>query len=108
MFTTSFKCEDSLNDVPDEKIIILFRIVQEALGNIIKHAQASHIHIEIKTQQDGFKRICIADNGKGFSDDGSTNGIGLRNMHHRGKMIGASINIEKNNFGGTSVIISIN
>lgn len=107
LFKTSLKCDDHMSDIGDDKILILFRMVQEAITNIIKHAEASRIWVEIKSLENGNKQICITDDGKGMDNNRPSNGIGLRNMYHRGNMIDASLNIEKNRLGGTSVIITI-
>lgn len=69
----------------------LIRIVQEAMTNIVKHADASEIVVE--TYADAMHaRICISDNGKGFSgDDNDNGGKGLPNMRYRAEQLGAML-----------------
>lgn len=89
----------------DQKEIILFRIVQEALNNIIKHAAATIVNISLDDEADHLK-ILIQDNGKGFKLAGeSTPGIGLMNMKNRAHTIGADLFIESTPGQGTSIKI---
>lgn len=87
------------------KQIILFRIVQEALQNAIRHAAPKMIRI-ISIQNDGYYSICISDDGKGF-DGNYKNGLGLKNMQHRTLLLGGTISWEKNEMGGTDVFIRL-
>ena len=73
---------------PEEQII-LFRIIQEALQNAIKHSEARNIRIEIETQTENIL-INITDDGKGFEPI-SNDGLGMRNMKHRTKLLGGNI-----------------
>jgi len=71
------------------KELIVFRIVQEALHNSIKHAEAQEINIEGRFDASNLQ-ISIRDNGKGFNNNGQiTDGSGLRNMKSRSKAIQA-------------------
>lgn len=93
-----------------QKELILFRIVQEVLNNIIKHAAATTIHTEI-AYLPGKLELTITDNGKGFAlpDQQQENdqGLGLRNMHNRAKLIGASLSLSSTPGNGTTVKIEL-
>ena len=69
----------------------LFRIMQEALQNAIKHSRANHIIISVASNEN--IHICIKDNGKGFNSNNVTVGNGLYNMRHRAKEAGYNLNI---------------
>ncbi|RAI97714.1 histidine kinase [Chitinophaga skermanii] len=86
--------------------IILFRIIQEAMQNAIKHAQASNIqiHLEEKAQQ---LLVRIIDNGKGFNAKEPTAGLGIKNMQHRVHVLGGQITWESMLPQGTTVQVSI-
>jgi len=74
--------------------LILFRIIQEALHNAIKHAEASTAAIDI-TFTDGHYRVVIRDDGKGF--DTATpgrSGVGLLNIRRRAQLIGSDLQID--------------
>lgn len=73
-----------------DKQTILFRIIQEGLQNIIKHAEAGNVHITIKTPEKNLL-IDIADNGKGFTETSSNGGLGIKNMKQRTHLLGGSI-----------------
>ena len=87
-----------------QKQIILFRIVQEALQNAIKHAEASQVAIAIKIANSNII-LTIADNGKGLGSGSFMNGLGIRNMKHRTKLLGGTIDWESTVIGAT---VSIN
>jgi DNA-binding LacI/PurR family transcriptional regulator/signal transduction histidine kinase len=68
----------------DDRALQLYRIVQEALSNSIKHANCSHIVVKLHTQQKGNGRLIeIIDDGTGFSDKGEGDGMGLKIMRYR-------------------------
>jgi signal transduction histidine kinase len=54
----------------------------EALNNVVKHAAASHLTVEL-TECDGQLRLCVADDGNGFDPIQSRGGLGLRNIRER-------------------------
>ncbi|RYG11532.1 MAG: hypothetical protein EOO07_20465, partial [Chitinophagaceae bacterium] len=69
--------------LPSDNELVLFRIVQEALHNIIKHARATRIFIELNYSNGGLKMV-IKDDGLGFIPDTTdARGIGLANMQRR-------------------------
>jgi len=89
----------------DEQII-LFRIVQEALQNAIKHAQANNITIQL-TEENNLLTVIVEDDGKGFEEkEKVTSGVGLMNMKHRIKLLGGTIEW-KSAGKGASVIICL-
>ena len=83
-----------------EEAIALFRIIQEALNNAVKHAEASLINIEF---QAGF--VSIDDNGKGFTKEEVIGGYGLMNMEARAKQNGFGLSISSSS-NGTRLVIS--
>jgi two-component system, NarL family, sensor kinase len=97
-----------------QKELILFRIVQETLNNILKHANADLISIVIGYHVQGIT-LKIADNGKGFEllttaerdnrADFRKPGLGIRNMQNRAKLIGADFKISSVIGEGTEIII---
>ena len=82
-----------------------YRIVQETLQNIYKHAKASEIHISFKQKKDV---IClsISDNGIGFDVDKAKKGIGLKNIHSRVKDFNGELSIKSTKNSGTKFIIT--
>ena len=72
--------------LPDRESVALFRIVQEALTNIERHAHARHVAIVLERKGDTV-RLRVCDNGVGFDpariEQARSGGIGLRNMRER-------------------------
>lgn len=99
-----FEAEGSTDGLPDVANTVLFRIAQEALTNIERHAGARHI--DIRLQRQGRRvTLTIADDGSGFDPvrvaSHPKRGIGLRNMMERMDAIGGQLNIESTPAGTT-------
>lgn len=85
----------------------LYRITQEALNNVYKHARAKSVDIFLE-RRDGFAVLIIEDDGIGFEPDKQmtgkgAKGMGLIGMHERAALIGGTIEIESAKGGGTTV-----
>lgn len=93
-----------------QKELIIFRTIQEALNNVIKHSLAQSVNIEVIYDNTRME-ITLADNGIGFDPGASTTekvgGSGLRNMKNRMQLIGGSLIIQPNHPNGTKVQIVI-
>jgi signal transduction histidine kinase len=78
----------------------LFRIAQEALANVVRHARATRatVHLSADSQ---FVRLTVEDNGIGFDTTAAQEGIGLSGMHERAQAIGAALEIQSNSSGTT-------
>lgn len=92
------------NDIvlPSNQLIILYRMIQEVLNNIIKHSGATEVNVIVKD-----RKLTITDNGKGFLQDASYTGLGLNNLRQRGTVIGANVVIEPVIGKGTIVTFSL-
>ncbi len=97
----STEIQDIDGALSSEEEINLFRIVQEAFNNIIKHSGATKVNINI-FQNENSITVKISDNGKGIS---SSAGFGISGMHERAKMFGWKLIIESNPNQGTSLSI---
>ena len=89
--------------------INLYRIFQEALLNIHKHAGATSVNVVLETH-DGYAVLIIEDNGKGYATeiDGSTEeGMGLTNMRERAALIGGKVEVESEPGGGTAILVRV-
>lgn len=110
-FTTSFSCppSDEIDGMIHGNDIILFRIIQEVVNNVLKHSGADRIDIRI-TQENKTIAIEIMDNGVGFNTDISKNehqGIGMKNIYSRAKLINTNVNIISATGEGTKVILTL-
>ena len=73
---------DITEPLSDELSLTVYRIVQEALTNAVKHAQASHLSVQLSTEPQGLY-LQVLDNGKGFDPSKNTTGFGLRGIKER-------------------------
>ena len=105
-FTTQLQLDDDLPPLGTEKPIILFRMIQEVVNNIIKHADANTIFLKAKKENDRLV-ITVKDNGKGFPENAASGGAGLQHLQNRAKMIHAELMITSQPGTGTLVTISI-
>lgn len=88
---TNHEMPDSLELDPDVGLQVL-RILQEALGNVLKHAQAKQVTVDLFFDPKSL-RVRITDNGRGFQENPNSAGRGLSNMRNRAKKIGAKFDI---------------
>lgn len=106
--TYDFDYSDDVNwELVDNKTKInIYRVIQESMQNIYKHAQAKHIKIVIGLKND---LICISvsDNGVGFDTQKSKKGIGLKNINSRVRELGGEVEFSSKLNVGTTVNINI-
>jgi signal transduction histidine kinase len=97
---------DNMIRLSAEKEIVLFRIVQEVLTNINKHARAKQV--EIKLFRQGLKtQITVQDDGVGFDTSMIHRGWGLRIMRERAASIGGFLQIESSAGNGTRITVEV-
>ncbi len=107
-YTAQIDKTDSL--FPKEVESHLFRIVQESVNNILKHAGATEVTLTL-TRSERLVRIIIADNGRGFDirsveqRETLVGGLGLFGLRERAKIIGASLSIVSAPGSGTTIEI---
>jgi len=107
-FTIHYSEEGEPFSIEVPKQIILFRILQETLNNIVKHSDGCQIHAQFVFSKPEII-ITIKDNGKGFnykSDNLPGEGSGIKNMQARAAMLPAKLEIESQPGSGTTVTIS--
>lgn len=80
-FELSYHCSGKVEGLPDDMKLTIFRIIQEALNNTSKYADASHVQLEISCNNK--ITILVQDNGRGFDLRTRKNGIGINNIRHR-------------------------
>lgn len=106
MITVIYNCNDTKKKFKKEEQIVLFRIVQETLNNILKHSKASKIEIDITFIP--IFEIKIKDNGIGFDFEQiskSTNSMGIENCFKRAELVNFTYLIEsKTNQGSTFIL----
>jgi signal transduction histidine kinase len=109
-FTASVTFSDRLEERIDpgsDLPIQIYRIVQEAVSNVCRHAKATHVEVDARVDDDGALTIRVSDDGVGFDESTEPNGSGrgLGNMRWRADMIHASIEWSRRPGGGTEVTL---
>lgn len=105
-FEYEFICDESLEEqaqLPANVQMQIYRMVQEAVSNIWRHAGATRVRMEVGVTESGDFVLQLTDNGKHFEPDQPVNlqGRGLANMRARASLIGADISWQKQDGGGT-------
>ena len=82
----------------------VYRIVQEALTNVVRHSGATEVSISLETAE-GELHLRVDDNGSGFAvtPPDRPEGLGLKIMRYRAQMLGGDLSIERARNGGASV-----
>jgi two-component system sensor histidine kinase UhpB len=111
----TMKCEvpDGADDHVDRTTeIALYRIAQEALTNIAKHAKARHVQMDLTREGTGV-RLRVHDDGIGFSradieaSRHAGHGFGLRTMSERAELLGGRYEVDSTSKGGTTVTVTL-
>jgi two-component system, NarL family, sensor histidine kinase DevS len=93
--------------LPAEAETTIYRIVQEALTNILKHAQATHVSV-LLTKRDGLVAAVVEDDGRGFDPEAvGDEGLGLVGMRERLGLVGGRLRIESAGGSGTSLVAEV-
>lgn len=103
----TIKGEMSVEDLDDELVVATYRIAQEALNNIRKHANATKVHVLLAFEDKGV-RVIIYDDGQGFilsetADLARLGAFGLMGIRERARLFGGTIEIQSTPGEGTSV-----
>jgi signal transduction histidine kinase len=105
--------QDAVDALPQPLANVLYRIAQESLNNVRKHARASFVHVALDTSNPAEVRLVVSDDGIGLSwlpgHEGAS--VGLRGMLHRAKSVRGELRVEKGLRGdaqrGTTVTVRI-
>jgi two-component system, NarL family, sensor kinase len=95
----------NIRRIAPEKELMIFRVIQEAVNNILKQANAKSIRISV-VFRDAFIEAEISDNGKGFEANPFA-GMGITNMRQRTKLLAGKLSIQENNGGGITVTLTV-
>ncbi len=83
----------------------VLRIIQEALTNVRKHADATVVRVDVTV--DDHLRFTVTDNGRGFRSDDVSSGFGLESMRQRADVIGARLTVSSEPQNGTSIELAM-
>lgn len=103
---TQFHTNMEKIDLEQDMKLILIRVVQECMNNIMKHAEPSTISIVVNQSSTGLQ-LLIKDDGMGFDTSGKSNGMGLYNLKSRIETIGGTLKISSIISLGTEIRLDI-
>jgi PAS domain S-box-containing protein len=108
---TGIKC--TLNSIPilenvkNKKATTIFRVVQEALTNVIRHSKASVVKINFNFKDNDRLNLSIEDNGSGFELETGKKKFGIIGMRERIELINGTFNVESSPGNGTKIFVRI-
>ncbi len=106
--SSGVNCRLGINGMPllsDETSTHLYRLLQEALNNVARHAQATQVEIGMKVRGETLN-VRVEDNGQGLAADVRP-GIGLRSMHERARYMNADLHLSSAAGGGLRIELSL-
>jgi two-component system, NarL family, sensor histidine kinase UhpB len=109
---TSIDCAVSVPSnvlVAPERGTVVFRICQEALTNVARHAGASHVSIDLMIDEDGFLTLEVCDNGRGITEEEirRPDSLGLLGMRERAALLGGAVEVKGTPGEGTAVTVRV-
>lgn len=102
----SVSVDAGLDALSDAHRTCVYRVVQEALTNAVRHASATRVDVTVRRQAFALV-IAVVDNGVGFVPDQRAEGVGLRGLEERVKELSGSVRIDSGPGAGTSVIVHL-
>lgn len=90
--------------IPADVKVAFYRVAQESLTNVLRHAYADHLYVTYTANQHEVK-LSVIDDGSGFRADEATSGIGLQSMRERAKEINAEFSINSQPNAGTELVL---
>ena len=90
--------------------VTIYRVVQESLTNVRRHAQATAVKVALRGSEDNVE-VTVSDNGQGFDPEkaatSSVKGVGLTNMRERAELVGGSFKVQSNPGQGCQTVLRI-
>jgi signal transduction histidine kinase len=107
-FIATYQLQGLMPDIDADKALILYRMAQEVLNNMVKHSKAKHINILLQVNENVFI-LAFSDDGIGFNaeEKATASGAGLRNLQSRALLINAQLHIESLPGNGTTITIGL-
>ena len=95
-------------NIPKDVALCLFRVAQEALGNVVKHSQAKSAEVQLGANSNGVS-LRVADDGKGFvpNDTNRRGGLGLIGMTERLRLVGGRLSVKSDPIQGTTILAEV-
>jgi two-component system sensor histidine kinase UhpB len=102
----SFAADGDFAGLPEEVQLVVYRVAQEALSNAARHAGADNIRVRL-ARSDGTVELTVGDDGRGFSFERATSGLGIAGMRERALLVGGDLQVESRPDLGTRVRLRV-
>jgi two-component system, NarL family, sensor histidine kinase UhpB len=99
---TSFESAGDIASVPQDVQVVAYRVAQEALSNAVRHSGAAHLNVRLE-REDGSVELSVADDGRGFTFEQASRGLGLAGMRERALLVNGELQVESRPQVGTKV-----
>ncbi|MFI5122470.1 MAG: sensor histidine kinase [Vicinamibacteria bacterium] len=98
----SFDADGELGKLPEDVQLVVYRVAQEALSNVVRHSGAENVHVGLHGEGDRVA-LSVGDDGRGFTFDRTSRGLGIAGMRERALLVGGDFQIESRPGIGTRV-----
>ena len=104
---TDLRTNGEPSDLDPDREIAVFRVAQEALANVARHAGATRVAVELAAHRDGGVELTVRDDGRGFATTVRGDGLGLNGMAERARLVGGELEIDSRPGSGTAVCLRV-
>lgn len=102
----SFESRGDFTDLGQDVQLVVYRVAQEALSNTVRHAEAESVRVSL-LREDGGVELRVGDDGRGFTFEEATRGLGVQGMRERALLVGGDLRIESRPELGTRVSLRV-
>lgn len=112
-FTVSVEVQDEVPRLTHSAESVIFQVVQEAISNVRKHAEASHVNVQVAVAKSGQLAVAVRDDGAGFETDHidriceEKGSLGMLNMRERARTVNGALSIVSQPGQGTTVTLRV-
>jgi two-component system sensor histidine kinase UhpB len=92
--------------IPEDVQLVVYRVAQEAISNAAQHSGAAYLHVRLE-RTDGRVELTVSDDGRGFTFDQASRGLGIAGMRERALLVGGDLQIESRPDIGTRVRLAV-
>jgi two-component system, NarL family, sensor histidine kinase UhpB len=90
-----------------EEELVIYRVAQESLTNVVRHARARRVSLTLEVDADGGVGLVVADDGAGIPDEAASDSSGIRGMRERALLVGAQLTVRAVEPHGTEVSLRL-
>jgi two-component system sensor histidine kinase UhpB len=90
----------------DDAELAIYRVAQEGLTNVARHAEASRVELTLESGADSVV-LRVADNGRGMAVAANDGGGGLRGMRERAVLVGGALAVKRSSSGGVEIRLEV-